>query len=65
VFFSIVKRKVLTPAVADSLVELEAHIPAFETDYRRQPRPVRRKFTRQEFDQRLRELERSTLWHAA
>lgn len=65
IFFSIVQRKVLTPAVADSLAELEARLLAFEADYRRQPRPVRWKFTRQEFDRRLRELERSTLPLAA
>jgi DDE superfamily endonuclease/homeodomain-containing protein len=65
VFFSIVQRKVLTPAVADSLAELEARILAFEAEYRRQPRPVRWKFTRQEFDRRLRELEQPTLPIAA
>ncbi len=50
IFFGIVQRKVLTPAVADSLEELEARILAFEAEYRRHPRPVRWKFTRQEFD---------------
>ena len=65
VFFSIVQRKVLTPALADSLAELEARILAFEAEYRRQPRPVRWKFTRQEFDRRLRELEQSALRRAA
>jgi len=48
---------VLTPAVADSLEELAARILAFETQYHQQPRPVRWKFTRQEFDRRLQELE--------
>jgi transposase len=57
VFFGIAQRKVLTPAVADSLEELAARILAFEAEYRRQPRPVRWKFTRQEFDRRLQELE--------
>jgi hypothetical protein len=65
VFFSIVQRKVLTPAAADSLAELEARVLAFEADYRRQPRPIRWKFTRQEFDRRLRELEQSALQRAA
>jgi hypothetical protein len=65
VFFSIVQRKVLTPAVADTMAELEARILAFEAEYRRQPRPVRWKFTRQEFDRRLRELAQSTLPLAA
>ncbi len=57
IFFGIVQRKVLTPAVADSLEELAARILAFEADYRRLPRPVRWKFTREEFDRRLLELE--------
>jgi hypothetical protein len=57
VFFSIVQRKVLTPVVADSLEALETRILTFEADYRCQPRPVRWKFTRQEFDRRLREVE--------
>jgi hypothetical protein len=38
---------------------------AFEAEYRRQPRPVRWKFTRQEFDRRLRELQQSTVQLAA
>jgi hypothetical protein len=46
VFFSIVPRKVLTPAVADSLAELQARILTFEAKCRRQPRPVRWKFSR-------------------
>jgi transposase len=57
VFFSIVQRKVLTPAVADNLEELETRLLAFEAEYRREPRPIRWKFTRQDFDRRLRELE--------
>jgi hypothetical protein len=61
----VLQRKVLTPAVADSLAELKTRILAFEAEYRRQPRPVRWKFTRQEFDRRLRELEQSTLRLAA
>jgi hypothetical protein len=65
IWFSIVQRKVLTPAVADSLEELEARILAFEAEYRRQPRPVRWKFTRTEFEQRLRELERCSFELAA
>jgi len=65
IWFSIVQRKVLTPAVADSLAELEARILAFEVEYRLQPRPIRWKFTRQEFDRRLQELESSTSLLAA
>ena len=65
IWFSIVQRKVLSPAVADSLEELEQRILAFEADYRRQPRPVRWTFTREEFDRRLHELEAETLPLAA
>jgi hypothetical protein len=60
IFISIVQRKVLTPTVADSLEEWGARTLAFEDGYRRQPQPVRWKFTRQEFDRRLQELERCT-----
>ena len=65
IWFSIVQRKVLTPAVADSLEELETRILAFEAECRRQPRPIRWTFTRQEFDRRLRELEEDALQLAA
>jgi hypothetical protein len=65
IWFSILQRKVLTPAVADGLEGLEARILAFEAEYRRQPRPVRWKFTRQEFDRRLRELDQCTRQLAA
>jgi hypothetical protein len=34
-----------------------ARILAFEAEYRRLPRPVRWKFTREEFDRRLQALE--------
>jgi transposase len=65
IWFSIVQRKVLSPAAADSLEELERRILAFEAEYRRQPRPIRWTFTRQEFDLRLRELEEHVLQLAA
>ena len=65
VFFSIVQRKVLTPAVADDLAELAARILAFEAEYRRQPRPFRWKFTRADFDRRLSELEQCSQGLAA
>ena len=48
-------RQELTPAVADSLEAPEARILAFEAEYRR-PRPVPWKFTRQDFDHRMQEL---------
>ena len=60
VFFSIVQRKLLTPAVADNLEDLEARLLAFGAEYGRQPRPIRWKFTRQDFDRRLRDLEQSS-----
>jgi len=47
VFFGITQRKVLTPAIANSLEELAARILAVEAQCRRQPWPVRWKFTRQ------------------
>lgn len=65
IWFSIVQRKVLTPAEAGSLEELEARILAFEAEYRCQPRPIRWKFTREEFDRRLQELETYTQQLAA
>ena len=65
IWFSIVQRKALSPAVADSLEELERRILAFEAEYRRQPRAIRWTFTRQEFDQRLRQLEEHALQLAA
>jgi hypothetical protein len=58
IFFSIVQRKVLTPAAAGNLQELTARILDFEADYRSQPRPIRWKFSRREFDHRLLELTR-------
>jgi transposase len=60
VFFSIVQRKVLTPAVADNLEELDARLLAFEAEYRRQPRPIRWKFTREDFDRCLREFDQGS-----
>jgi transposase len=65
IWFSIVQRAVLTPAVADSLDELEERILAFEAESRLQPRPIRWTFTRQEFDRRLHELEAGPLLLAA
>jgi transposase len=65
IWFSIVERKVLTPAVADSLEVLAARILTFEADYRLMPRPIQWTFTREEFDRRLLELEQSTQQLAA
>lgn len=55
-YFSIVQRKVLTPAAAFSLTELADRIHRFEAFYRTVSKPFRWRFTRQEFDQRLLEL---------
>ncbi len=60
ILFGIVQRKVLTPAAARSLEELAARILAFEAECRCQPRPIRWKFTREEFDRRLQELDLAT-----
>ena len=65
IWFSIVERKVLTPAVADNLEVLAARILAFEADYRLLPRPIQWTFTRQEFDRRLLELHQGTQQLAA
>jgi hypothetical protein len=56
IFFSIVQRKVLTPAAAHELEALAARILGFEADYRAEPQPFRWRFTRADFDRRLREL---------
>jgi hypothetical protein len=56
IYFSIVQRKVLTPAAAEHLCELAARILGFEEDCRRCPNPFKWKFTRTEFDRRLQEL---------
>lgn len=56
IFFSIVQRKVLTPAAASHLDALAARILGFEADYRADPRPIHWRFTRADFDRRLREL---------
>jgi hypothetical protein len=56
IWFSIVHRKVLPPAAADSVAELDARIPAFDAECRLQTWPIRWKFTSEEFDRRLQEL---------
>jgi len=65
VFFSILQRKVLTPAVADSLELLTSRILAFEAECRLLPRCIRWKFTCQDFDRRLQELQNCILQLAA
>lgn len=56
IWFSIVQRKVLTPAAAHDLVTLTARILGFEKSYREAPKPFRWRFTRQDFDHRLQQL---------
>jgi hypothetical protein len=56
IFFSILQRKVLTPAAAPSLGELAARIHGFEAEYRLHPRPFCWRFTRADFERRLQEL---------
>jgi len=56
IFFSILQRKVLTPAAAYELETLAARILGFEAVYRAEPCPFRWRFTRADFDRRLREL---------
>jgi hypothetical protein len=55
-FFSIVQRKVLTPAAAHDLPQLPARILGFEARYRVHPRPFAWRFTRAHFRRRLTEL---------
>ena len=56
IYFGIIQRKVLTPAAAHDLSELERRILAFEARSRAQARPFAWRFTRAEFERRLQEL---------
>jgi DDE superfamily endonuclease len=56
IYFSIVQRKVLTPAAAHDLPQLSARILAFEARYRARPRAFAWRFTRADFRERLHEL---------
>jgi transposase len=55
-YFSIIHRKVLTPAAAFSLDELSDRILGFEALYRAVSKPFRWRFTRQDFDRRIQDL---------
>jgi hypothetical protein len=55
-YFSIVQRKVLTPAAAHDLPQLGTRILGFEARYRAHPRPFAWRFTRPDFRRRLTEL---------
>lgn len=63
IYFSILQRKVLTPADVTSLVELEANILAFEAGYQEMATPFEWKFTRADLDRLLQRL--SSLAEAA
>jgi hypothetical protein len=56
IYFSIVQRKVLTPAAGHDVLQLSARILAFEALYRTNARPFAWKFTRAHFRQHLQEL---------
>lgn len=56
IYFSVVQRKVLTPAAAHDVPRLSARIIAFEDRCRSRPRPFRWKFSRTDFRRRLHEL---------
>jgi hypothetical protein len=56
IYFSIVQRKVLTPAAAHDLPQLRTRILGFEARYRAHPRPFAWRFTRADFRRRLTEL---------
>ena len=56
IYFSVLQRKVLTPADVTSLDELEARILAFGADYERLARPFEWKFTRADLAKLLRDL---------
>ena len=57
IFFSIVQRKVLTPAAAHDLPVLRRRILSFEARCRASPKPHRWRFTRRDFLHRLGELD--------
>lgn len=56
IYFSILQRKVLTPAAAASLDELEARIIAFQSDYELLAEPFEWRFTRDDLSKLLRRL---------
>ncbi len=56
IYFSILQRKVLTPAVAASLAELATRILDFESTMRDRPRTIDWQFTSTDLDKRLAEI---------
>lgn len=61
IYFSILQRKVLIPADAESLPDLAANILAFQAAYEVMARPFQWKFTREDLQDLLRRLEAKTL----
>jgi len=56
IFFSLVQRKVLSPAAAPSVIELTQRILGFEARCRQHPKPFNWKFTRADFARKLKQL---------
>jgi hypothetical protein len=56
IYFSIVQRKVLTPAAAHDIEHLEARILAFEARSRAHPQPIKWRFTRADLHRHLDQL---------
>jgi hypothetical protein len=56
IFFSLVQRKVLSPAAAPSVIELTKRILGFEARCRQHPKPFNWKFTRADFLGKLKQL---------
>jgi len=56
IFFSIVQRKVLTPAASETVAKLKTRVFGFEMRYRGKSRPFKWRFTRADFRKRLRDL---------
>lgn len=57
IFFSIVQRKVLTPAAAHDVATLKKRILGFEARCRAKPKPFNWRFTRRDFQARLADLD--------
>jgi hypothetical protein len=53
IYFSILQRKLLTPADATSLAQLEANIIAFEAGYQEMEKPFEWTFTRADLNELL------------
>ena len=65
IFFSILQRKVLTPADFDSLAKLEDRILRFQEHYQQMAKPFEWRFTRRDLAKLLRKLESRSVQIAA